>query len=390
MDEQQKLLNKLNRRLRFTQFIAWMALFFTAVGIAAGYKNWLRIHDKAKAGLAGIEEIRTELPKFANQERVAALEKSLNSNLIDNKKHLDSAMSELRNIQDSTQHVAETVYTQVEALTKKQQATAKIQTPSIKDWSLGEVHFLLQTAVQRFNLKQDKEGAIAAFKLADTLLIERGSLELLPVRKQISLDIASIRQYASVDASALSQQINSLLKQLKPLPDTSENKGHDIQLLATNKSKNPSQNIRPKENKRPKKESLATRVKNTINSAVVIRKYDKPIMTEMDLEAKERVYQLLSLRLETLRMMLLQSDDANYHQQIERIKVLIKEYYPVEQNKVFQQQFDQLNKVNLTPSLPDISKSLKLLEESMSKSSINKNDSKPDTQDNTKSDGDSK
>lgn len=369
MDEQQKIIKKLNRRLRFTQFIAWMALFFTAVGIAAGYKNWLRIHDKAKAGLAGIEEIRKELPEFANKTRVVALEKNLNDNLLGNKKHLDSAMNELRNIQDSTQHIAETVYTQVEALTKKQQVTAKIQTPSIKDWSLGEVHFLLQTAVQRFNLKQDKAGAIAAFKLADTLLVERGSLELLPVRKQISLDIAAINQYASVDASSLSQQINSLLEDLKPLPAPSETSSQNIKLLPTAETNKSSEATPSKNNKStpvPATESLATRVKNTINNAVVIRKYDKPILNEMDLEAKERVYQLLSLRLETLRMMLLQNDDANYHQQIKRIKILIKEYYPEKQNTVFQQTLDQLNTVNLTPSLPDISKSLKLLEESMS------------------------
>ena len=62
-------------------------------------------------------------------------------------------MTELRTIQDSTQHIAETVYVQVEALTK-QQAPIQAQTPTIKDWSLGEVHFLLQTAIQRFELKK--------------------------------------------------------------------------------------------------------------------------------------------------------------------------------------------------------------------------------------------
>lgn len=364
-DEQQKLIKKLNRRLRFTQFIAWMALFFTAVGIAAGYKNWLRIHDKAKTNVVDIKQIKQQLPNFSNKTKVAALEKNLNENLIDSKKHLNSAMTELRTIQDSTQHIAETVYTQVEALTKQQQATVKIQTPSIKDWSLGEVHFLLQTAVQRFNLKQDKQGAIAAFKLADTLLVERGSLALLPVRKQISQDIAAINQYATVDVSALSQQINSLLTQLKPVAVNIEANARAIELLPTINNGEPSNTV---ESKKPTKDSLVTRVKKTINDAVVIRKYNQPILTEMDIEAKERIYQLLSLRLETLRMMLLQSDDANYHQQIERIKTLILNYYPEEQNQIVQKQLDQLNTVNLLPDLPDISRSLKLLEDNMTTS----------------------
>lgn len=363
-DEQQKSLKKLNRRLRFTQFIAWMALFFTAVGIAAGYKNWLRIHDKAKTNVVEIKQIKQQLPNFSDKTKVAALEKKLNENLIDSKKHLDRAMTELRTIQDSTQHIAETVYTQVEALTKQQQAIVKIQTPSIKDWSLGEVHFLLQTAVQRFDLKQDKQGAIAAFKLADTLLVERGSLALLPVRKQISQDIAAIKQFAAVDISALSQQINSLLTQLKPVTVNTEANARAIELLPTNNNAEdkPSNTVG---SKKPTKDSLVTRVKKTINDAVVIRKYNQPILTEMDIEAKERIHQLLSLRLETLRMMLLQSDDANYHQQIERIKILVLNYYPEEQSQMVQKQLDQLNTVNLLPNLPDISKSLKLLEDNM-------------------------
>jgi len=366
-ESQLKLLKKLNRRTRFTQFIAWMALFFTMVGIAAGYKNWLRIHDKAKRGLANIAEIRQELPQFAKKEKVALLEKEINDNLKDNKTHLDKAMRELRQIQDSTQHIAETVYTQVEALTQ-QQSNAVIQTPSIKDWSLGEVHFLLQTAVQRFNLKQDKAGAIEAFKLADTLLVERASVDLLPVRKQISEDIAAVRQYAAPDKMVVSKQIDHLLAQLKPVKKTvnAENEGKNIDLLSVKEKQDMAENVSTKDNQQVESESLVSRVKKTINNAVIIRKFDKPLQLEKDAEAQERLFQLLSLRLETLRMMLLQGDDTSYHQQIKRIKILLQKYYPDDQ-KQLQEQLDELNKVNLNPELPDISKSLKLLNDSMAR-----------------------
>ena len=367
-DEQQKLLRKLNRRTRFTQFLAWLALFFTMVGIAAGYKNWLRIHDKAKAGLQGVEEIRKALPRFAKQERVAVLEKELNDNFKNNKAHLDSAMHELRNIQDSTQHIAETVYTQVEALTKQQEAIVKIQTPTIKDWSLGEVHFLLQTAVQRFNLKQDQAGAIAAFKLADSLLVERGSLAFLPVRKQISEDIAAVNQYAIADTSALSQKIDTLLKELKPLPKPIESEAEIQELIPTTAVQIGAQGEK-------NKESIVARMTATINKAVVIRKEGKTLQAEMDIEAKERLYQLLSLRLETLRMMLLQGDDKNYHQQAKRIKELTKSYYPEKTNGKLLKQLDDLDSANLAPTLPDVSRSLTLLEELMTKNMTQKDSS---------------
>ncbi len=354
-EEQTLLLKKLNRRMRFTQFLAWLALFFTMVGIAAGYKNWLRIHDKARAGVNGVAEIKSELPNFAQKERLAILEKEINDNFKGNKAHLDAAMHELRNIQDSTQHIAETVYTQVEALTKQQESIVKIQTPTIKDWSLGEVHFLLQAAVQRFNLKQDQAGAIAAFKLADTLLVERGSIDFLPVRKQISEDIAAVKQYAVVDNTALSQKIDVLLTQLKPVAEPTEKVTKVTELL-------PTKSTEANGNEKTKNESLVSLVKTSINNAVVIRKEGKTLQAEMDSEAQDRLYQLLSLRLETLRMMLLQGDNKNYHQQTKRIKKLTKTYYPEETNDTLLEQLDDLDKANLAPVLPDVSHSLKLLE----------------------------
>jgi uncharacterized protein HemX len=372
MDEQQKLLNKINRRTRFTQFLAWLALFFTAVGIAAGYKNWLRIHDKAKAGLQGVTEIRQEIPNFALNSKVNFLEKEINENLKYNKDHLDKAMKELRTIQDSTQHIAETVYVQVEALTKQQQAPVTSQTPTIKDWSLGEAHFLLQTAVQRFEINRDKAGAIAAFKLADTLLLERGAIELLPVRKQISEDIATVNQYAIADVGSLSQEIDTLLQQLKPQVAVAEKASKNIELLPTIKTDTNEAMLSGNAGiEDPKKESLVNRVKKTINKAVMIRKFDKPLLEEMDIDSKQRLYQLFSLRLETLRIMLLQGDNINYHRQIQRIKTLLDNYYDEDQRQIYQKQLDKLDTANLSPDFPDVSGSLRLLEKIMSESKGN-------------------
>ncbi len=360
-EEQQILFKKLNRRTRFTQFLAWLALFFTMVGIAAGYKNWLRIHEKSKANAVDIAKIKNVLPKLAQKERLTVLEKEINNNVKGNKEQLDSALLDLRNIQSSTQHIAETVYTQVESLTKKQETVTRIQSPTINDWSLGEVHFLLQTGLQLFNLKQDQSGAINAFKLADALLVERASIDYFPLRKQISKDIATIKQYATINTSDLSQKIDALLAQLKPIAIPKKEMEKAEELISIGESKK--QEIQ-------KNESLVSRVKTTINNAVVIRKESNSLQAEMDNEAKERLYQLLSLRLETLRLLLLQGDNKNYHQQVKRITSLIKNYYPAKVSGKFLEQLAALDKANLAPILPDISNSLKLLEELMSNSTI--------------------
>ena len=364
MDDQLKLLKKINRRSRFTQFLAWLALFFTAVGIAAGYKNWLRIHDKAKLALRQIEEIRSEIPNFALQEKLAILEKELNDNFKENKAHLDEAMHELRTIQDSTQHIADSVYAQAQTLTH-QQAPVKIQTPTLKDWSLGEVHFLLQTAVQQFELKKDKDSAIVSFKLADTLLLERGELDLLPVRKQISEDIAIVNQYAAVDISEVSEKIDDLLKQLEPVTKQAPESSENIQLIPSSDN---SKDVKAADSKA--KETLVSRVKKTINDAVIIRKLDKPLQEDLDLDSKDRLYQLFSLRFETLKIMLLQGDDVNYHKQIERIKSLLVNYYSAEKNTAYLEQLKILDQISLSPELPDANDSLQLLEKIMIEKNI--------------------
>lgn len=361
MDDQLKILKKINRRTRFTQFLAWMALFFTSIGIAVGSKHWFRIDDKVKNSQKHIKEIQQELPNYALQERLAILEKELNDNFKENKAHLDKAMVELRTIQDSTQYIADSVYVQAEKLIK-QQPKVQIQTPTLKDWTLGEVHFLLQTAAQQFQLKKDKEGAIISLKLADNLLLERGDLELLPVRKLISEDIAIINQHAVADVSKLSQKIDDLLKQLKPEIKIAATTSENIKLIPADENAN---STRPKSSK-----NLVSRVKKTINDAVIIRKFEKPLQEDLDSDSKERLYQLFSLRFETLKIMLLQGDDNNYHSQIERIKPLITKYYSEEKSSAYLKQLEELNQANLAPELPDANDSLRLLEKIMSEKNI--------------------
>ncbi len=372
MDEQLKLLKKINRRTRFTQFLAWLALFFTAIGIAAGSKHWFRIDDKTKLALHQIQELKQQLPNFALQEKLSVLEKELNDNFKTNKAHLDKAMTELRTIQDSTQYIADSVYVQAEELTK-QQPDVKIQTPTLKDWSLGEVHFLLQTAVQQFELKKDKESSLISFKLADNLLLERGDLDLLPVRKKISEDIAAVNQYAAVDVTALSQKIDSMLTSLKPVIAKTEPNSKNLELLPTKDETDGQDN----NNNSDKKDTLVNRVKKTINDAVIIRKLDKPLQEDLDIDAKERLYQLFSLRFETLKIMLLQGDNENYQKQLERIKALVNNYYTDEKKETYLEQIKELGKINLSPTLPKANASLQLLEKIMTdKNIMEKSDNK--------------
>ncbi len=357
MEDDQKYLRKLNRRTRFTQFLVWIALFFTAVGIAAGYKNWLRIHEKAKAGLVGVAEIKKELPNLAKKEEVESLLARVDSQLKENTKHLDSALKELHQVQDSTQYIADTVNNQVKALTQQQEVLSPPRSGISKSWSLSEVRFLLQMANQVLTLKNDKNGAMGALTLADQLLLQQGSTELLPLRKQISKDIARLSQYKVPDIDAISEEINELQNELEPPQKVFSDSGLGGAGSLNNQEKD------LKDNKDlPESESLVSRVKKTLNEAVIVRKFDKPIYDEMSQETQKSLSQLLSLRLETLRLMLLQGRDKSYHDQIGRLMATLKKYYAKEKFEVLNKRLEALNTVNLNPEVPDISRSLTLLD----------------------------
>ncbi|HIO97761.1 MAG TPA: hypothetical protein EYG71_07535, partial [Leucothrix sp.] len=221
---------------------------------------------------------------------------------------------------------------------------------SHQDWSLAEVHFLLQTANQSLALKQDKDGALRALNLADKILIKRGSTNLLPVRKQISKDIALLNQFVLPDVQALSQSIDQLIELLKPVIASPASSDTDTQ-----------EKTEEEASKANKNDSIVSRVKKSFNEAVVIHKFDKSLRNEMDEQTKNSLYHLISLRLETLRLMLLQGREASYHDQIDRIKALLKSYYSEEKYKAFEVITNKLDNVILNPVLPDISGSLKLL-----------------------------
>ena len=354
MSDEQKLLKKLKRRTRFTQFLAWLALFFTAIGIAAGYSNWLRIHERSKDNQAKIEQINKMTPLYANKDKVEKLQHDVNTNLTKNMEHLQGALSQLQNIQDSTQHIADSVYSQVETLTLQQEKSTATRSPTMQDWSLNEVRFLLRTANQSLKLKGDRVGALNALNAADTLLIKRGSTKLLPLRKQISKDIAALTQYMPPNINLLSQQIDQLVDQLKP------QKSPKI-----NPSKEPDQQLNDQSVNQPsnsKAASLVNRVKKSFNDAVTIRKFDKSLHDEMSDETKNSLYQLLSLRFETLRLMLLQQRNEAYHKQLKRIKALLQSYYSEAKLENFKVGLEKLEKAELNPAKPELSGSLKLLE----------------------------
>lgn len=340
----------------FALLLSVLALLFTAIGIAAGYKHWQRMNDKARANAADIAELRERLQETPSAEAMAALRQQVEEKTAAAVTNAKEAVQEMARMQNQTRQFADTVASQVEQVTFLQGKMQKSAAPATaEDWKVAEAEFLLQLANRELHLANDIETAVTALREADAVLARLGSVNYLPVRQQISRDISTLEAATPPDVSGLSQRINALMLSLQPLPVLEvDSVGAEPVSVAEGAADTVEGNSLWADYKR--------KALSTLNEAVVIRRHDKPIQAELDADTRLRLYQLLRLRLESLRLLALQRDTQGFREQAQLIQETIREYYPSAQSAPLLEKLEGFSEVELEFSPPDISASLKQLE----------------------------
>lgn len=345
---------------RFALFVAMLALFFTALGIGVGYRHWQRMNDKNRVNQQEITQLRQQLKQTANSDAMNGLRKEITEKLAQVNTANNDAIKEAARMQKQTRQFADTVASQVEQVTYLQARMQQASAPaSTKEWQVAEVRFLLQMASRALYLEHDTGTAKAALKEADAALAALGAVEYLPVRQQISRDIATLDEATLPDIAGAAQGIAAMLLELKPLPAVQGGQANNSGEVSSEPQKNwagqeASGNSLWSDYKR---EAL-----DTIHQAIVIRKLDQPLQDELDADSRQMLFRLLQLRLETLRLLLLQRDNAGFHAQIDLIREALAAYYPEQQAQALLEKLQTLQKLDLQPAMPDISGSLKQLE----------------------------
>ncbi len=355
-DSEHPVVTRKNSRMAF--YIAFLALFFTAVGITVGYKHWLRIDDKAEAALDEITHIKQQLSHTANKDKVEELSANLAQTSNDAEQRFSDSLEELDQIRQQTNYSAQTVKDQIAELTLQQseQNTRTLSTPNVLK---AEVRFLLESAKTRLAMDYDKTNALLFLKKADQLLIQMASPELLPVRESLSKDITQLEQFSDVNVRALSNTITELSEKIKPLATIEKEllNGEQITLFGE-----------------VDHSSITGKVKDYINDSISIRKQTTLPRYAPNNEDKKRIDQLLQLRLESLRMMAMQRYDKQFHQQIKTLKLMLELYYSIDDARPWLVTLEQLDSENIEPSLPTISSALnKLLEQSQNQTAKKEN-----------------
>lgn len=338
---------------RFALFIAILSLFFTAIGVAAGYKHWQRMNDKVGINNTSIKQIKEQLNAAPNNDALEALRKELDDKTAQSQANHAEALQEMARMQNQTRQFADSVASQVEQITFLQARIQQNATPTTaKEWQVAEVHFLLQMANRELYLARNSETAKAALKEADALLATLGLVDYLPVRQQIARDIAALDANPTPDIAGIAQRIHALMLELKPLPVAAN--AEPVPVFANSASQPDGDS------------SLWAKYKNkalvALNDAVVIRRADQPLQNALNADARQHLFQLLQLRLESLRLLALQRDNPGFHAQIALLRDTLQAYYPEAQATPLLEALAELDKHDINPVLPDISASLKQLE----------------------------
>ena len=334
----EKQIRTLRKRSLFTLFLTWLALFFTVVGIAAGYKNFLRVHDKAKAAGLDAKVARDLLPELARKDVIQDWQEQVRQQLKVSSAQNALELAELKNVSNTSAYVADTLNEQVRQLTI-QQEIVKAPQRQANQWKAEEARFLLRTALRKIQLDEDPAAAQKALLLADAVLVDLGSPAYLPVRQALATDIAILERAETPNPSELVRQIDELAANLKTSMTSAPIASDDsLEALASAGGRN----------------SLLERVQASISEVVVIKKYDQALAKRISGDAQAVRFELLRLKLESLKLLGLQQRVDAFQLQLQQIRELIKQEQAPLLTADLEAKLDLLAGLVQSPQLPKL------------------------------------
>lgn len=266
--------------------------------------------------------------------------------------------------QEKQKQVPSNLEAQIQALSDQMQRLDRNQTmlsnriqqprPRAEDWILAETTYLLTLANHRLLLAQEVEGALAALQEADDNLRPLNQPALLAVKTQLAEELKQLRAVERPDLAGIAVRLAHFAADAEKLPllqgthqietasAPSQTRGHSIENW----------------------QDLMTVIWGQLKPLVVLRYSTDADTGLLSAEQRHFVMQSLRLKLEMARFALLRRDTQNFATAIQAVHHWLTRYYDQNNNEVksLRQELAKLQKLELTPQLPDITGSLKLLQ----------------------------
>jgi uroporphyrin-3 C-methyltransferase len=248
--------------------------------------------------------------------------------------------------------VLDTLQSQV---SDQQERLASFSANDHDSWLRAEARYLLRLANQRIIMAQDVVSAQALLGSADAIIQELGDAGLYEVRAAIAAEQAALRAVPQIDVDGIYLRLSALIEQADKLV---------IFEL-------PEQEAQPE---REHSDDWQVRLERGYEQAakklsdyIVIRRRDVPMQALMDPQWEGLVRQNLRMLLEQAQVALLSGNQTLYEESLARSQHWVSQFFESDKaaSQAMSSEIDRLSTLTVETSMPDLSRSLRALDEAM-------------------------
>ncbi|MCC2658850.1 MAG: hypothetical protein K0Q76_3958 [Panacagrimonas sp.] len=324
---------------------AWPVLLFLVVLAIAGLAGWQWWEQR---------ERNTNL-EAAHAARVNGLDARLES--------LESLTGEQTTRLADQSRTSDRNGTEIAALKSRIEDTLTLMSRISEDLSGGRTRFqlaaiehLLVLANDQLLLERDVRSALVALDSADARLAQLSDPQLFPVREALAEERTALRAVPVADLSSAALTLSSLIGRVPSLP---------LQSHAPTQFHSPDMRDSSTADDAPDGwRRLLAAIKTAVRSLFTIRREDNTsAMRLLPPEAEAVVYHVLALRLEGARVALLSGKTVSMREQLRSAVEWLDSQFKKDDPGVLamKAELDRLQGLELSPPLPDISRSLAAL-----------------------------
>ena len=231
---------------------------------------------------------------------------------------------------------------------------------SESDWRLAEAEYLLRLANQRILMENRAEGALALLRSTDTILKELDDVSLYPLRQSLASDISKLESVPNLDIEGTYLRVAALIERSKDLPTLTLEQQRQLPELIDNVI---SEQV-DAETQQNITNGFAKAI-SKLESLIVIQRHDQPVEPILSPDQGHYLRQNIQMLLEQAQLALLRQQQSIFTTSLSRAQSLLMQYFDKDNytTSVLIQSLAELTTLNVSPTIPDISGSLKALQQ---------------------------
>ena len=327
--------------------IIMLALILGLAG--AGFYFFSQLRDKQE-GLGG--EVKSQLTRQISdyQAQLTEIQKqvgTLQSEIAGKEEHFNKTLESFSDL-----HSQKLEATRKELSDKVLQVQRQLG-KTRGDWLIADAEYLLSVANERLHLVGDVSTTRAALEAADQRLRESGDTGIIKIREQIAKEISLLQGINIPDMVGLYLSVQTL-----------ESEADKLTLLLPYSGKpltKPEEAAQSRVSNEEPNELINSAI-HELEGIVTIKRSDQPIKEILSQEQAEFIRDQLRIKLEIVKIPLVQQNDALYQAGLADIKTWVEKHFNNNDASVrFVAELSRLKAINLRSQFPDISMSLKML-----------------------------